>query len=62
LHMGASQTTPAWIVTHLGILGEPLPFKETKLWPESLVRLHDVALSQLNSAGSGTRLFKTRWF
>jgi hypothetical protein len=57
LHMGAAQTTPAWIVTHLGILGEPLPFKENKLWPGSLVRLHDATLSQLNGSFERPWLF-----
>jgi hypothetical protein len=48
LHLGADQTTLAWIITHLGILGEPLPVQETKLWPGSLIRLHDITLSQQN--------------
>jgi hypothetical protein len=50
LHLGANQTTRAWIVTHLGILGEKLPSMETKLWPGSLIHLHNVTLSQLNGS------------
>jgi hypothetical protein len=48
LHMGVGQGTPAWIVTHLGIIGEPVPSENTKLWPGSLIRLHDITLSQQN--------------
>jgi hypothetical protein len=55
LHLGVDQTTLAWIITHLGILGELLPIQETKLWPGSLIRLHDVTFSQQN------RGFKHPW-
>jgi hypothetical protein len=54
LHLGANQMTQAWIVTHLGILGEELPSMETKLWPGSLI---DVTLSQLNGSFERPWLF-----
>jgi hypothetical protein len=48
IHMGISQETMAWIVTHLEIIGEEIPSDKTKLGPGSLVHLHNITLAQLN--------------
>ena len=48
VHLGIGQETPAWIITHLGIIGEEKPSDKTKLGPGSLIRLHDATLAQLN--------------
>jgi hypothetical protein len=48
IHMGIGQETIAWIIMHLGIIGEEIPSDKTKLGPGSLIRLHNVTLAQLN--------------
>jgi hypothetical protein len=47
IHMGIGETI-AWIVMHLGIIGEEIPSDKTKLGPRSLIHLHNVTLAQLN--------------
>ena len=59
LHMGSKQTTPAWIVTHLGIIREDIPSDQTKLRPGSLIRLHDIELSHQNCGFEKPWLFGT---
>jgi hypothetical protein len=49
IHMGIGQETPAWIITHLGIIEEEKPSDKTKLGFRSLICLHDVNLTQCNS-------------
>ena len=49
LHMGVGQQTLTWIVTNLGIFGEDVPSKQTKLGPGSAIHLHDYSLAQMNS-------------
>ena len=48
VHLGIGQETPAWIIMHLGIIGEEKPSDKTKLGPRSLICLHDATLAQLN--------------
>ena len=49
VHMGIGQETPAWIIMHLGIIREDRPSDKTKLGLRSLIHLHDVTLTQLNT-------------
>ena len=48
VHLGIDQATPAWIIMHLGIIGEEKPSDKTKLGFGSVIRLHDVSLAQHN--------------
>jgi hypothetical protein len=57
IHMGISQETIAWIITHLGIIREKTPSDKTKLGPGSLICLHNVTLTQLNMGFESPRVF-----
>jgi hypothetical protein len=57
--MGIGQETSAWIITHLGIIGEERPSDKTKLGPRSFIHLHNVTLAQLNTGFESPWVFGT---
>jgi hypothetical protein len=59
LHMGVDQQTPAWVVTNLGIFGEDVPSKQTRLGPGLAIHLHDNLLAQMNLQFEKPWLFGT---
>jgi hypothetical protein len=61
IHMGISQETIAWTVTHLGIIREEISSDKAKLGPGSLICLHDVTLAQLNMGCESPWVFGAIW-
>lgn len=61
IHMGISHETPAWIVTHLGIIRREILSDKTKLGPGSLICLHNDTFSQLNLGFESPWVFRIIW-